>query len=114
MSLNDEEQEKLYTNYWNPIEKFTEYDPSPFVRDYLTMKKGKIGRIDKIYFIFKEYAEDEKISREHLLEEMHHFAKIYGQIADASIGTERINRTLRQLGTLDSTAAYPFFMAFFD
>ena len=78
------------------------------------MKKGKIERIDKIYFIFKAYAEDEKISREHLLEEMHHFAKIYGQIADASIGTERINRMLRQLGTLDSTAAYPFFMAFFD
>lgn len=114
MSLNDEEQEKLYTNYWNPIEKFTEYDPSPFVRDYLTMKKGKIGRIDKIYFIFKEYAEDEKIGREHLLEEMHHFAKIYGQMIDAAIGTERINRKLRQLRTLDSTVAYPFFMAFFD
>lgn len=114
MSLDSAEQEKLYTRYWNPIEIATRYDPSPFARDYLTMKKGKIERIDKIYFIFKAYAEDEKISREHLLEEMHHFAKIYGQIADASIGTERINRMLRQLGTLDSTAAYPFFMAFFD
>ena len=114
MSLAPAEQDDLYTRYWNPIEESTKYDPSSFVRDYLTMKQGKIGRIDKIYFIFKEYAENEKTSRAELLEEMHHYAKIYSQIDNANIGVDKINRKLNQVRTLDSTVAYPFYMAFFD
>ena len=114
MSLAPAEQDDLYTRYWNPIEESTKYDPSSFVRDYLTMKQGKIGRIDKIYFIFKEYAENERTGRAELLEDMHHYAKIYSQIDNANIGTEKLNRKLNQVRTLDSTVAYPFYMAFFD
>ena len=114
MSLAPAEQDDLYTRYWNPIEESTKYDPSSFVRDYLTMKQGKIGRIDKIYFIFKEYAENEMASRAELLEEMHHYAKIYAQIDNADMGIDKIDRKLNQVRTLDSTVAYPFYMAFFD
>jgi len=114
MSLAPAEQDDLYSRYWNPIEESTKYDPSPFVRDYLTMKQGKIGRIDKIYFIFKEYAENEMASRAELLEEMHHYAKIYAQIDNADMGIDKIDRKLNQVRTLDSTVAYPFYMAFFD
>ncbi|MBO5989180.1 MAG: DUF262 domain-containing protein [Paludibacteraceae bacterium] len=114
MSLAPAEQDNLYTQYWNPIEEFTKYDPSSFVRDYLTMKQGKIGRNDKIYFIFKEYAESANIDRARLLEDMHHYAKIYSQVDSATISTVKLNKKLNQLRTLDSTVAYPFFMAFFD
>lgn len=114
MSLSPTEQDNLYNLFWNPIEVFTKYDPSSFVRDYLTMKQGKIGRIDKIYFIFKEYAEGNKMARADLLEDMHHYAKIYSQINNAKAGTDKLNQKLSQLRTLDSTIAYPFFMAFFD
>ena len=114
MSLTPVEQDNLYTRYWNPIEEFTKYDPSSFVRDYLTMKQGKIGRVDKIYFIFKEYAEAINVDRATLLEDMYHYAKIYSQVDNATIGTEKLNRKLNQLRTLDSTIAYPYFMAFFD
>ncbi len=114
MSLAPAEQDDLYSRFWNPIEEFTKYEPSSFVRDYLTMKQGKIGRIDRIYFIFKEYAENAGISRAALLEDMHHYARIYSLIDNAQIGTDKLNRKLNQLRTLDSTIAYPFFMAFFD
>ena len=114
MSLTPIEQDNLYTRYWNPIEEFTKYDPSSFVRDYLTMKQGKIGRVDKIYFIFKEYAEAINVDRATLLEDMYHYAKIYSKVDNATIGTEKLNRKLNQLRTLDSTIAYPYFMAFFD
>ena len=114
MSLTPVEQDNLYTRYWNPIEEFTKYDPSSFVRDYLTMKQGKIGRVDKIYFIFKEYAEAINVDRATLLEDMYHYAKIYSQVDNATIGTEKLNRKLNQLRTLDSMIAYPYFMAFFD
>lgn len=114
MSLAPEEQDDLYTRYWNPIEDNTNYNPTAFVRDYLTMKQGKIGRIDKIYFIFKDYAENVGIDRPSLLEDMYRYAKIYSQIENAAIGTDKLNRKLSQLRTLDSTVAYPYFMAFFD
>ncbi len=114
MSLAPEEQDDLYTRYWNPIEDNTNYNPTFFVRDYLTMKQGKIGRIDKIYFIFKEYAESVGIDRSSLLMDMHRYAKIYSQIDNATIGTDKLNRKLSQLRILDSTVAYPFFIAFFD
>lgn len=114
MSLAPVEQDNLYTRFWNPIEEFTKYEPSSFVRDYLTMKQGKIGRIDKIYFIFKEYAETANIDRATLLEDMYHYAKIYNYVDTAKVGTDKLNRKLNQLRTLDSTIAYPFFMAFFD
>ena len=114
MSLAPAEQDDLYSRFWNPIEEFTKYDPSSFVRDYLTMKQGNIGRIDRIYFIFKEYAESIGIDRAALLEDMYHYARIYSQIDNAQIGSDKLNRKLNQLRTLDSTIAYPFFMAFFD
>lgn len=114
MSLSPIEQDRLYTRFWNKIEEKTKYEPSSFVRDYLTMKQGKIGKIDKIYFIFKEYAESLCGNRETLLEDMYHYAKIYYQIDRAQIGSKKLNNKLNQLRTLDSTVAYPFFMAFFD
>lgn len=114
MSLSPTEQESLYTKYWNPIEGATKYDPSSFVRDYLTMKQGKIGKIDKIYFIFKEYAESLKCDRITLLSNMYHYAQIYSKIDRAAFDDDRINQKINQVRTLDSTVAYPFYMAFFD
>lgn len=54
------------------------------------------------------------MARAGLLEDMHHYAKIYSQIDNAKAGTDKLNQKLNQLRTLDSTIAYPFFMAFFD
>lgn len=114
MSLSPAQQDDLYSRYWNPIEEKTDYEPTSFVRDYLTMKQGKIGRIDKIYFIFKDYAESSSMDRAALMEDMYHYAQIYHQINNAETGNEKLDRKLRQLRTLDSTIMYPFFMAFFD
>lgn len=114
MSLTPLQQDDLYSRLWNPIEEKTEYEPTSFVRDYLTMKQGKIGRIDKIYFIFKDYAESSSMDRAELMEEMYHYAQIYHQINNAETGVEKLDRKLKQLRTLDSTIMYPFYMAFFD
>ena len=114
MSLTPTQQDDLYSRFWNPIEEKTEYEPTSFVRDYLTMKQGKIGRIDKIYFIFKDYAEHSQMNRAELMEEMYHYAQIYHQINHAEMGVDKLDRKLKQLRTLDSTIMYPFYMAFFD
>ena len=78
------------------------------------MKQGKIGKIDKIYFIFKEYAESLRCDRTTLLSDMYHYAQIYRKIDRADFDNDKINQKINQVRTLDSTVAYPFYMAFFD
>lgn len=114
MSLTPSEQDDLYTRYWNPIEEYTTYNSSPFVRDYLTMKQGKICRIDKVYVSFKAYAEEACKSKEELLADMHHYAGLYAQIATATLGSKRLSEKMRLFKTLDTTVVYPFYMAFLD
>lgn len=116
MSLSQEEQKRLYHDRWNPIEELTHYEPSAFVRDYLTMKlaRRKVDRIDEVYWSFKHYAEEQAISREELLKDMHYFAKLYRAIDDATLGDATLQQKLSQWRTLDTKVAHPFFMAFLD
>lgn len=114
MSLSPTEQDDLYTRYWNPIEESTNYEPTPFIRDYLTMKQGKIARQDDIYVNFKGYSETLRLEREKLMADMFHYAKIYHEIDLAATGDKRIDSKLQELKTLDSTVAFPFYMAFFN
>lgn len=114
MSLSPSQQDDLYTRFWNPIEVATKYDPTPFVRDYLTLKQSKITRTDKIYFVFKEYAEASGSDRAKLLEDMHHYALLYNRIDNCNMGSAKVNTILSQMRTLDSTVAYPYLLAYFD
>lgn len=57
MNKPSKKQEELYNNYWNKVEKNTNYSVTQFIRDYLTMKENKIPNINKIYVNFKRYIE---------------------------------------------------------
>lgn len=112
MSASTKEQEELYTDYWNPIELATNYEVSPFVRDYLTLKTGKIVRADDVYFKFKEFAEHCDMDRRALLVDMLKYARLYRKIDVADFGHKDVDRVFSQLRTLESRVAYPFFMMF--
>lgn len=55
MGLDAKKQEEYYESYWNKIEKFTAYNVSGFIRNYLTLIQKKIPNINNVYFTFKEY-----------------------------------------------------------
>ena len=60
MGLNADRQEEYYENYWSPIEKYTNFKVSAFVRDYLSLKQGRIPVIDNVHPTFKEFIENPK------------------------------------------------------
>ena len=62
------------------------------------MKQGKIGKIDKIYFIFKEYAESLRCDRTTLLSDMYHYAQIYRKIDRADFDNDKINQKINHVG----------------
>ena len=49
MSLTAEEQQLCFKNYWQKIESATEYNPTKFLRDYLTIKQ----QLQRPYIFFK-------------------------------------------------------------
>lgn len=114
MSLSAQKQEEYYHAYWKKIEKLTDGEPTMFIRDYLTIKKGVISNIEELYFDFKKYEIDTKLDRQTLLEDMLMYAKYYRQILKGETGILRIDRKLKQLANLESLVHTPYLLSFFD
>ena len=114
MSLTAQEQEEYYHAYWGKIEKLTDGEPTMFIRDYLTIKRGVISNIEDMYFDFKSYDEQARIDRCTLLEDMLKFAQYYRQIVKGETGNARIDRKLKQIAYIGTTVHLPYLLSFFD
>ena len=92
MGLEPDRQEKLYTNYWRPMELAFGQEAysrhfDRFMRHYLTVKTGTIPRIDRVYEEFKTYSQrknPEPIEVDTLLADLNEFANYYCAILDSS------------------------------
>lgn len=67
MGQPSKQQEVYYEKYWNKIEENTNYEVDLFVRDYLSVKQQATPSLNKIYFTFKGYVEDNHVEIEPLL-----------------------------------------------
>lgn len=111
MSLSADEQEACYEAYWNKIEIATSYQPTMFIRDYLTIKTRKIAKIEKLYFEMKQYLENSGLSRQELMADMLKYAEQYHRINGASLGDMKLSRKMEQLNSLGSTVHLPYLMS---
>lgn len=114
MSLTPEEQEDYYRKYWSKIESNTDYDPTMFIRDYLTVKNKTISSISELYFDFKRFDEENEIPREELLSDMLKYSVFYHYASKGKGYSERINRKFWQLSNIGSMVCMPFYMSFLD
>lgn len=115
MGLDATTQENYYENYWNKIEKLTNYKVSEFIRHYLTVKQRNIPIISKVYDVFKEYINGvdsaHKITKYgEVLSDMLSYAKLFKKIISAETGIKEVDRILKRLNFIDVTVAYPFFL----
>ena len=114
MNQSAKTQEKLYNNYWNRVEKNTNYRVTQFIRDYLTMKENKIPNINKIYTGFKRYIEESEIEIEDCLTDMLKFSIYYKDIINNTVELEKANDIIKNINKLEVTVAYPFLLNIFD
>ncbi|MFI3239839.1 MAG: DUF262 domain-containing protein [Bacteroidales bacterium] len=115
MGLEISIQEKYYELYWTKIERNTNYKVSPFIRDFLTLKTGKITTIDKVYFTFKEFVGDtnDKTTGE-TLKELLSYSEIFNSIIKTNTNSRNINTILKRINQLDISTIYPFLFALFN
>lgn len=112
MSMTTEEQERCYEKYWNKIEVYTGYDPTMFVRDYLTVRTKTIPNIENLYFDFKLFIERTGQSREEVMADMTEYAKYWDIFTNQKAEDTKLNIKFRQLNTIESTVGMAYYMAF--
>ncbi|WP_094980736.1 DUF262 domain-containing protein [Rhodococcus pyridinivorans] len=104
------EQEDLYENYWNRIEKAVEYRTDWFIRFYLVSKTGKTPRQDGVYEAFRDYQNNAKVTTRDLLSEMRDYAEYSHNLNSASTGIGSADRRLRRFNMVKHDVTLPLTM----
>ena len=110
MGLPTKTQNGYYEKYWNRIEVCTDYDVSSFIRDYLSVKHQSTPSMNKVYFTFKNYVDDNGIQTEDLLKEMLRYARYYQTLLHGKTADKALNACIDRLNRLETTVTRPFFM----
>jgi uncharacterized protein with ParB-like and HNH nuclease domain/predicted transport protein len=119
MGLEADHQDALYTNRWFPMEEeFGDQGTTGhfdrFVRDYLTLKTGRIPNIDQIYAAFKDYARGRSGSMDDIVADLQRFAGFHAAFALEREAEKALRSAYRDLNTLRVDVAYPFLLHLAD
>ena len=115
-------QDRLYKNYWYPMEQSfgALYDKrfEPFIRDYLTLKRGQFIKKGDVYKIFKTYvdAQTKLVSLEEVMKEIVNFSKHYLHITlPWKWETDpELCACLRDIHTLKAEVVFPVLLHFYE
>ena len=120
MGLGNEEQTRLYKDYWYPMEHQFHYAEGSdqfdrFMRDYLTLKQGSIPNIDRVYASFKAYQRSQTGQPiRQIIEDIYRYAHSFLRVALLQEEDEDIWNALNDIRTLKVDVAYPFLLEVYD
>jgi len=120
MQLEPKEQNELYMDYWYPMEKgFGDLNDTAlfdrFMRDYLTVKTGRIPNINRVYSSFKEYVQNQKGRHiKEIVADIYRFSQYFVKLAFQKEKDKEINEVLADINTLKVDVSYPFLLELYD
>jgi len=122
MGLNRRDQNKIYNNYWEIIEKLAKDETlntskvSDFIRDYLTLTNNKIPNKSKVYLEFKtKFPTTNLEDLENILIPIKSLVKFYNKLINPKNETDSEIRTqLEYINRLEINVAYPFLMKVYE
>ncbi|MBP1888662.1 uncharacterized protein with ParB-like and HNH nuclease domain [Clostridium moniliforme] len=114
MDKTSKEQENLYNNYWNKVEKNTLYNVTSFIRDYMTMKEKRISNISKVYINFKSYIKDNNIDIKECLKDILKYSEYYNKILTSNTGVKEADEHLQKINKLEVRVSYPCLLEVID
>jgi uncharacterized protein with ParB-like and HNH nuclease domain/predicted transport protein len=117
MGLDKEKQDKIYTDYWYPIEEaFSESESDSifdaFLRDYLTIKTNTIPKFGDIYEAFKKYSYGKETQE--LVADVDKYSKHYIKLHLESEADVELRQAIRDLNELDVNVSYPFLLCIYE
>lgn len=122
MGLNRRDQNKIYQNYWEIIEKLAKDETlnvsrvSDFIRDYLTLENKNIPNKGKVYLEFKaKYPTTTLEELELNLSRIKSLVKHYNKLINPKNEVDNdIRLQLEYINRLEINVAYPFLMKVYD
>ncbi len=122
MGLNRRDQNKIYQNYWEVIEKLAKDETlnvsrvSDFIRDYLTLENRKIPNKGKVYLEYKaKYPTSTLEELETTLSGIKSLVKHYNKLINPKNENDKeIRLQLEYINRLEINVAYPFLMKVYD
>ncbi len=122
MDLSRKEQNKIYQNYWEIIEKLAKDEStnasrvSQFIRDFLTLENKQIPNKEKVYLEFKaKYSKLDVNARENVLCSLKSLVKHYNKLLNPKNETDKaIRLQLEYINRLEVTVSYPFLMKVYE
>ena len=115
IGLDQEKQKEIYNDYWYKMEGYfrdsgdmEQFDS--FMRDYLTIKTGKIPHIRDVYPSFKKYSLEFKESPEKLVSDIFEFSRLYSKLAFEREEDEKLQKIIHNINLLKVDVAYPFLL----
>lgn len=122
MGLDIKQQSYLYEQFWRPMEMnfgqeaYTS-DFDSFMRHYLTVKTGRIPRIDEVYEAFKEYSalmKLKQISISMIVEDIRKYSKYYCNMTLRQEPVKNLQIAFNDIRELRVDVAYPMLLALYD
>lgn len=122
MGLNRKDQNKIYNNYWEIIEKLAKDETlntskvSDFIRDYLTLINNKIPNKNKVYLDFKaKFPTTDLQELENNLSPIKSLVKFYNKLLNPKNESDKdIRLQLEYINRLEINVAYPFLMKVYE
>ncbi len=122
MGLNRKDQNKIYQDYWEVIEKLAKEEASnisrvsDFIRDFLTLENKNIPNKGKVYLEFRDkYPTGTLEDLENILSGIKSLVKHYNKLLNPRNEADKdIRRQLEYITKLEINVAYPFLMKVYD
>lgn len=122
MGLSRRDQNSIYQNYWEVIERLAKDETlnvsrvSEFIRDYLTLENNKIPNKGKVYLEFKsKYPTSSLEELEGNLAEIKSLVKHYNKLINPKNESDKDIRTqLEYINRLEINVAHPFLMKVYE
>ena len=121
MDQEQEQQIRLYQDFWFPMEQSFGYSDytrhfDRFMRDYLTIKNnGVIPKIGEVYQEFKAYVSDHPETEiEKIIQDILKYSKHFTKLAFQKGVDSEIRNILFDINSLRVDVAYPFLMQVFE
>lgn len=118
--MSNEDQEYLYTNYWEPMQDISigEDNMEGFIYDFLLMKRSYAIKNEDIYKEYVLYAnscfQNGDVNKAVLIKELYEVSTIFRPfIRYSNEYSAETNMLMQELRDMDQTTAYPFLMRVF-
>lgn len=109
-------QTELYERFWFPMEQSFGNDYASkfdwFVRDYLSVKMGKIPAIGRVYEEFKNYVQAKDITE--VIEDIYKFSKYYVNMVLHKENEPELLQGFKNISRLKVDVSYPFLLPVYD